>query len=231
MVSSIYINNNWGIQSFRNTSPGAYSNSDNNQVYTEDNFETVSSTRVQSLVDGSGGINEPFDINLSVSSIAIELAEDPQAVEKIIRRAANLDATGGIAEVTANGLSTGVTASSTASGLFDITPTTVGTFNPASRALDAMNTIIGLIETNDVNAFAAIFEEEGVSISKAESAQIFNRLQKNQALIRTALTQTVAREGQRNTDLQRVAQVSSDRRSRSANLAQPRPNNNAGGGP
>lgn len=181
------------------------------------------------LAARSSSLPETFDINLSVSSIAIQLAQDPEAVARIIQQASNLDASGGITDVTANGTATGVTGSSTASALFDITPTTVGTFNPASRALDAINTIITMIETNDVNAFASIFEQEGAQISPEQSAQIFNQLQRNQALIRTALAQSVAREQQRNTDLDRAAQLASDRRSRSNNLAQPGGNN--GGGP
>jgi hypothetical protein len=182
-----------------------------------------------SAVTGNVGPGN-LDINLKLSTIATQLAADSNAVGKIIDNAAALDASGGVSTVTTNGgVNTGVTASSSASALYDVTPVTAGTFNYASRALKAIDTVLNVIETNDAKAFKQIFANEGTNISDQESGRLFSQLQQNQSLIRTALSQSSARETVRNNNLTDAARTGEQRRQASNKLGQ-QPGQSGGGG-
>lgn len=171
------------------------------------------------------------DLNLDVPFDILRTAQlllNPEIIPEILDKASDLDATGGIAPVTADGRDTGVTASSSVAGLYEIGAATEGTFNYSSKVLENVNTVIGFLETNDVRAFQSAIEREGGQISDEQSAELFNELLRNQALIKTALAQAVPREELRNQNLQRASQRRQQFNQQVANLGA-QPGQNGGG--
>ncbi|MDJ0624790.1 MAG: hypothetical protein QNJ31_00290 [Candidatus Caenarcaniphilales bacterium] len=189
------------------------------------------SSRIPGFGQGNSVVNNnnlnldvPFDI-LGTSRALL----NPRVIPTILEKAAALDATGGIAPVTADGVETGVVASSSAAGLYEIGAATEGSFNYSSKVLENINTILGFLETNDVNSFQAAIRQGGGQISKNESAELFNQLLRNQALIKTALGQAVPRERLRNQRLQAANQRRQQNNQKTANLGEQPQINNAGG--